>query len=111
MRLARLDAMTRGWFVGGFQPTAFATDLFEVAGKRYAAGERESLHHHKLATEITLIVEGRVRMAGHELMTDDIIVLEPGEATDFEAVSDAITVVVKTPSVRGDKYERGADAC
>ena len=34
----------------------------------------------------------------------DIIMIEPGEATDFEALSDVTTVVVKTPSVAGDKY-------
>ena len=34
----------------------------------------------------------------------DIIVLEPGEATDFEAITDAINVVVKVPGALGDKY-------
>ena len=34
----------------------------------------------------------------------EIIVAEPGDATAFEALSDCTIVVVKTPSVSGDKY-------
>jgi hypothetical protein len=30
--------------------------------------------------------------------------LEPGEATDFRALTDAVCAVVKLPSARGDKY-------
>jgi len=33
----------------------------------------------------------------------DIIVVEPGEATSFTAITDATNVVVKVPSVVGDK--------
>ena len=35
----------------------------------------------------------------------DIVLIEPGEDTDFEALTDVTTVVVKAPSVMGDKYE------
>ncbi len=104
MRSARLDEMTNGWFVGAFAPTAHTTEACEVAVKRYRAGDREGAHLHRVATEITLVLEGRVRMAGREWGPGDIIVLEPGEATDFEALTDAVNVVVKTPSARGDKY-------
>jgi quercetin dioxygenase-like cupin family protein len=34
----------------------------------------------------------------------DIIVIDPNESTAFEALEDTLTVVVKTPSVAGDKY-------
>ena len=34
----------------------------------------------------------------------DIVVVEPGEATDFEALDDAVNVVVKIPGVNNDKY-------
>jgi len=105
MRHARLETMVKGWFVGDFSPTALQTDVCEVAVKHYKAGDHEALHHHKRGTELTLIVSGRVRMMGEEWGPGDILVLEPGEATAFEALTDAINVVVKTPSVAGDKYE------
>lgn len=34
----------------------------------------------------------------------DIILIEPGEFTKFKSVTDSTTVVVKTPSIVGDKY-------
>lgn len=104
MTTFRLDAMTRGWFVGDFEPSAFRTDAAEVAVKAYRAGDREDRHHHKVATEVTLILVGEVRMNGATYRAGDIIRIEPGESTDFEAVTDATTVVVKVPCAAGDKY-------
>ena len=34
----------------------------------------------------------------------DIIVMEAGDSTDFHAVEDTTNVVVKIPSIIGDKY-------
>lgn len=104
MQVSRLDEMVKGWFVGDFSPAAIRTASAEVAIKRYAAGEREERHHHKVATELTVIVEGHVRMNGKEFTGGDIVVIGPGESTDFEVLEDTVTVVVKLPSVRGDKY-------
>jgi quercetin dioxygenase-like cupin family protein len=104
MNTARLEDMFKGWFVGNFTPTAFSTEACEVAVKTYKAGEREGAHFHKVATEITLVLSGRVRMVGKEWGPGDIIVLSPGEVTDFEALSDAVNVVVKTPGATNDKY-------
>lgn len=104
METYRLDKMVNGWFVGNFSPAALRTDAAEVAVKHYKAGEREETHLHKVASEITLVLEGIVEMCGQRLSEGDIIKLAPGEATDFLAVTDAITVVVKLPSVIGDKY-------
>jgi len=104
MTQCRLTDMVGGWMVGDFEPTCIRTSACEVAYKRYAAGAREAAHVHKVATELTLIASGRVRMNGREFEEGDIILLEPGDATDFEALTDAATVVVKMPSVKGDKY-------
>jgi len=100
----RLDEMVKGWFVGGFQPTAHATEACEVAVKCYVAGEREGAHVHRVATEITVVLSGRVRMNDREWGEGDIVVLAPGEPTDFEALTDAVNVVVKTPGALNDKY-------
>ncbi len=104
MQNDRLENMVKGWFVGKFSPTIHATDACEVAVKYYRAGDKEDLHHHKIATEITLILSGQVCMNGRDWTDGDIIKLEPSEATNFHAITDAITVVVKTPCVPGDKY-------
>lgn len=104
MKRYRLDDMTKGWFVGDFEPAAMTSTAAEVAVKHYAAGAAEARHRHDVATEVTLILSGEVRMNGTAYASGDIVVIEPGEATDFEALSDATTVVVKQPSVAGDKY-------
>ncbi len=104
MKSAQLKDMVKGWFVGAFDPTLAKTDQFEVAVKEYRAGEVEAKHYHKIATEITVIVRGKVTMCGREWSDGDMIYLDPGEATDFIAHTDVITVVVKFPSVANDKF-------
>jgi mannose-6-phosphate isomerase-like protein (cupin superfamily) len=104
MKVHRLDDMTRGWFVGDFEPTLYRTDAVEVAVKHYVAGDAEERHVHRIATELTAVVSGTVRMDGRDLDPGDIVTLEPGEPTDFLAVTDAVVVAVKLPAVAGDKH-------
>ncbi|WP_158895017.1 MULTISPECIES: hypothetical protein [unclassified Pseudomonas] len=104
MKNYELSDMIKGWFVGGFDPSAYKTQDCEVAVKKYNKGDFESEHFHKVATEITLIVSGTVRMMGKEWNEGQIIVLEPGEVTSFEAISDAVNVVVKLPGALNDKF-------
>ena len=93
-----------GWFVGDFMPTIFLTKDVEVCIKRYSAGDCDNRHYHLIADEITMIVEGTVKMNGIEYKKNDIILIEKSEITDFSAITDAITCVIKIPSVKGDKY-------
>jgi hypothetical protein len=96
--------MTHGWFVGGFTPTSLSTTACEVAYKQYMTGSKEARHIHRVAAEVTLIVAGRVKMNGTAFVAGDIILLEPGEPADFEALEDTVTVVVKVPGALDDKY-------
>jgi quercetin dioxygenase-like cupin family protein len=104
MEVGRLEEMVNGWFVGDFEPTLYRTGEVEVAVKRYAAGEREAAHHHKLATEITTIVSGEAEMQGRRLGAGDIAVLAPGESSAFEALTDVVLVAVKLPGAKDDKH-------
>lgn len=104
MKTAKLDQMVKGWFIGNFEPSILKSKHFEVAVKHYKSGDKEECHVHKVGTEITLIVQGRVKMNNIEYATGDIILLNPGEDSDFEALTDTINVVVKTPSVQDDKH-------
>lgn len=104
MKLFDLNAMTRGWFIGDFEPTALSTTACEAAVKRYGAGDREAAHFHSIATEITLVVEGTARFSDEDVGPGCIVVVEPGEVASFEAVTDVTTVVVKVPSAPTDKH-------
>jgi len=100
-----LNDMFKGWFIGNFEPSLHKTDDFEVAIKSYLEGAVENRHTHKIATEFTVIVSGVVQMNGVEYSSNDIIVIKPGESTDFKCLTPVTTVVVKTPCVKNDKYE------
>lgn len=104
MKHHRLNEMIKGWFIGDFSPVAFRSSEMEVGVKAYGAGDREDEHHHKVATELTVVVSGKVRMLGRIWVPGDVVTIEPGESTEFEALQDSVTVVVKCPSVAGDKY-------
>jgi len=104
MKLKQLNYMTKGWFVGDFDPSVLKTQDVEVAVKNYIKGDSEASHYHKIATEITVIVSGRVFMFDREFKDGDIIIIEPGEKTSFEALTDVVTVVVKHPGSKNDKY-------
>lgn len=104
MKVSKLSEMKGGWFVGDFTPVCLSTKAVEVACKYYKSGDKESKHVHRVATEVTVIAEGKVRMNGNTFVRGDIVVLDPGDATDFEVLEDTVTLVVKMPSVMGDKY-------
>jgi len=110
MEKHRLDNMVKGWFVGAFEPTVLHTEAVEVAVKHYKAGDAEARHHHKIACELTVILNGRAQMNGVEYVPGDIVLIQPGESTDFLAVTELTTVVVKLPGARNDKYD-GDAAC
>ena len=109
MKKYSLNEMKLGWFIGDFEPSVQRTKDFEVAIKNYPAGTREDSHFHKKANEITVIVSGRVKMNDSIFETGDIIVIEKNENTDFTAITDTVTCVIKTPSVIGDKFKTSAD--
>ena len=104
MKISKLSKMKKGWFVGDFDPTLIQTQVAEVAVKHYKKGDSEECHYHKIATEITVIISGKVRMNGVEYHPGDIITINPNESTDFEALEDAVNTVVKIPGIKNDKY-------
>lgn len=104
MKVSRIEDMVKGWFIGNFEPSLFKTNDVEVAVKYYRAGDAEGSHFHKIATEYTVIISGKVRMNGIEYGEGNIVVMEPGDVTDFTALTDAVNVVVKIPGANNDKY-------
>lgn len=105
MKTARLEDMVRGWFIGNFKPSLCETNAVEVAVRQYGKNDKEDRHYHKIATEYTVIISGRVRMFDQEFGPGSIVVVEPGEATAFESLTDdTVNVVVKIPGASSDKY-------
>lgn len=101
-----LNEMFKGWFIGNFEPSLFKTNDVEIGVKKYQEGEFENFHFHKIATEFTVIISGVVEMNGVQYTENDIIKIIPGVSTNFKALTDVITVVVKLPGANNDKYEQ-----
>jgi hypothetical protein len=105
VQIQALSDMVGGWFVGDFEPHVVRSREVEVAIKRYAAGDEDRPHVHRIATEVTAIVSGSAELGGRRLEAGDIARLDPGEAAGFRALTDVVLVAVKLPSARGDKHE------
>jgi len=104
MKKYNINQFTRGWLVGDFTPNIIRTKDFEFMVRFYKKGEIEKKHIHKIANEITVIMDGIFLMNNEKYIKGDIIHLLPGDVTDFECLKNGSTAVVKTPSVIGDKY-------
>lgn len=104
MRVYTLEQMTGGWFIGNFTPTALRTAQCEVGYMVHKAGSVWASHYHRRATEITLLVSGEMQMQDRVLHAGDIFEMPPWEVANPQFLTDCAVVVVKCPSVPGDKY-------
>jgi len=113
LKNSNLSDYVGGWFIGDFSPSLIRTDKFEVAVKRFRAGDTEPMHYQLTAIEITVVVSGRCRIGSRILSESDIVEIGPFESVGFEALTDVILVAVKTPSLPDDKVlgspTRGAE--
>lgn len=103
MKRYSLDSMVNGWFIGNFEPTSLKSKEFEVALKRYKAGDIEPAHFQNIAIEITLVVSGTIRLGAELFYENDIIEIPPLEIADFESITDSIVIAIKSPSNPNDK--------
>jgi quercetin dioxygenase-like cupin family protein len=104
MKKYSLNNMQGGWFVGNFEPSAFQTKFFEVAFAKHTQGQKWDTHFHKVATEITLVVKGKIQINDEVFTTGDIFVISPNEVVSPQFLEDSEVVVIKTPSDVNDKY-------
>ncbi len=103
MLVNKLKDFKGGWFLGNFQPSLNQTEFFEVAVKKFSKGEKEPAHFQKIATEITVVISGKIRLGNQSFSTDDIITIEPFESVDFECLENCELVCIKFPSIPDDK--------
>jgi quercetin dioxygenase-like cupin family protein len=105
MEIRRIEDFTRGWIIGNFDPSLLKTDKFEVGLLTHKAGEMWPKHYHEVATEYNVLVSGRMIIQGKELKSGDVFVFNPGDIADPIFLEDCSVLVVKVPSIIGDKYE------
>lgn len=105
MDIRKLTDFKGGWFVGDFKPSVYKTDQFEVCYKFHKKDEKWPTHYHKVATEITYLARGTMIIQGRILEAGNIFILHPGEVANPIFLTDCEVVIIKTPSIPGDKYE------
>jgi hypothetical protein len=93
-----------GWFVGSFKPTIHNTENFEVGFKKHKKGEFVEPHYHKIATEINLLVRGKMIIQDTELNSGDIFILKPYEIANPIFLEDSEILVIKTSTGINDKF-------
>jgi quercetin dioxygenase-like cupin family protein len=104
MQVKRIEDMVGGWFVGNFDPSVLRTHDFEVGYKFHPKGEKWDVHYHKRSVEITYLIRGKMMIQGRELTSGDIFTIFPYEVANPVFLEDCEVVIIKTPSVVGDKY-------
>lgn len=102
MRKFRYGHMKEGWFIGNFEPSVYKTELFEVAMKIHEAGEYEE-HMHPIATEINLVLFGKVKFGEDTMRVGDIFIVDPGEWVRPVFLGLTHILCVKVPSIPTDK--------
>ena len=104
MEVSKISDYKAGWFIGNFDPSAFKTEAFEAGISLHPKGSSWPLHYHKIATEITLVLSGKMKIQGQLVEAGNVFVIKPYEIADPEFLEDCKVMVIKTPSVPGDKY-------
>ena len=84
MKRYNLNDMIGGWFIGNFSPSVCKRSDFEVGIKKYKKGEFENAHYHKISTEYTVVISGKVEMGGVVYYEGDIIDGDFCEWNDYE---------------------------
>lgn len=102
-----ISKFKNGWFVGNFEPSVLKSEAVEVAFHEYPAGHKGDGHYHNIATEINLIIEGKVGFPSSVILSAGAIwIVKPGEISDAIFLEDTKLIVIKAPSVPGDKHYR-----
>lgn len=96
--------LKEGWIVGDFEPSIFKNEHVAVAHHFRRAGHRGDKHTHKVATELTYVISGRVIASGQEFGAGEIFIYSPGEIADVRFLEHTDLIVIKWPSVPDDKY-------
>ena len=99
----RLEDFKLGWVVGDFDPALIHSKDIEMAIKHFKKGDVEPSHKQIIATEITIVVSGKIRLGEAKYGADEIVIIPPGIYADFEALTDCSLVCIKYPSIPSDK--------
>jgi quercetin dioxygenase-like cupin family protein len=103
MQTFNVEEFFKGWIIGNFSPSLYVNPFVEVGIKFFKMGETEASHKQLVATEITIVIDGTIRLGTSIFARGDIISIPPNEIADFESLTDSSLVCIKFPSIPSDK--------
>ena len=103
MKKFNFSKMKNGWFIGDFEPSVFRTKIFEIAYVEHVKGENRKKHYHNFATEIVLVIKGKMLINGILFSEGDILVTNPKEIVEPIFLEKTQILGIKTPSNTNDK--------
>lgn len=103
MKTYKMNEMKGGWFIGDFEPSILKTKNFEVGVLHHHKGEIWPKHKHKHLEEYNYLLSGKMRIHNTVINAGDFFVFERGEIADPIFLEDCVVIVIKVPSVPGDK--------
>lgn len=105
IKVGNIYEFDMGWFIGNFEPALVKTKDFEIAIHRHQAKTRGDNHIHKIATEYNFVIDGEVCLDSHiTLRQNSYWVTEPNQSIEVSFREYTTLLVIKIPSVPGDKY-------
>jgi hypothetical protein len=106
MEIYNLRDFKNGWYVGDFEPSIYKSGEFEASVKFFLPGQSEPSHKQKIATEITVVISGCIKINNTIFRSGEIIVITAGEFADFFCIEESALAVIKFPSLPSDKVLR-----
>jgi hypothetical protein len=103
MEKNRIENFVGGWLIGNFNPSIQRSTELEIGVKFFKAGDTEPSHMQRVATEITILGAGHVRIGSEFLNPGDVLIIPPLEFADFEAFEGGVLTCIKFPSLPNDK--------
>lgn len=110
MKIFNLADYKNGWIIGDFDPSLLRTKNFECAVHTYPKGHVSDGHFHKVATEYNLIIKGKCEVWSEylnkyiKMRKQDGWAYFPGQKSNVRFLKDTTLLIIKCPSVKGDKY-------
>ncbi len=105
MEKYNIKNMKGGWFIGNFIPSVYRTKQFEVCFKQHLKEDKWLTHYHKHCIEINYLIRGSMTVNNELLVKGDIFIFNKEEVCAPIFLTDCELIVIKTPSIPGDKHE------
>ena len=96
--------MTRGWFIGDFEPSILKRKDIEIAVMDHKKGELSLSHVHRVATEYNVLLSGKLLINNIIIEPNTIFVIPNNLLTRAVFLEDCRVLCIKTPSLPTDKY-------